>query len=210
MFPTSFVAAVSGLLAVTTTSGTWQTDYRAALALSAEQDRPVVVFISEGPDGASKLLADGKLNGTTEAALRDSYVALYIDTATESGAKTSAAFGMDKGLVISDKAGRHQALRHEGSVSQSQLDNYLKQYAEGTKPVTTATNSRNTSTLVGGYPTCAGGNCSIGRVVGQTQPVSGTVSQPAARPAGSYVPYNPIGYGMSYGTCANGRCGTVR
>src|SRR5690242_1336824 len=113
MLTTSLVTAAVAVLVtpgVPAGSPAWQPDYRTALAQSAEQRKPVAVFIARGTDGFAQLTTDGGLGADAARVLRQSYVCLYVDTATDSGKELSKAFGLTKGLVISDKTGGAQAL----------------------------------------------------------------------------------------------------
>ena len=152
MFSTSLAtAAVAGLLA----SGSlakepaWQTDYRQALAQATQQQKPVAVFIARGGAGYARLVSEGGLGSDATRVLRNNYVCLYVDTATARGQALSGAFQIAEGLVISDKTGGVQALRHEGTVSRTDLTNYLTRYVNagqvsqtefhgGTQPVSQA------------------------------------------------------------------------
>lgn len=133
MFSTSLVtAAVAVLVAPGAPVGlpTWQPDYRTALAQSAEQHKPVAVFIAHGKDGHSKLVTSGGIGADAAKVLKQSYVCLYVDTDTNAGKELSRAFGMTEGLVISDKSGGAQALRHDGNVTRSDLTGYLTRFAD--------------------------------------------------------------------------------
>ncbi len=133
MLTTSLVtAAVAALVTPGASVGspTWQPDYRTALARSAEQRKPVAVFIALGTDGYSQLVTDGGLGAEAARMLRQNYICFYVDTATNSGRELSQAFGIAKGLVISDKTGGAQALRHEGTVSRADLTGYLIRFAD--------------------------------------------------------------------------------
>jgi hypothetical protein len=131
MFSTSLATvAVAGLMA----SGSlakepaWQSDYRKALAQAAQQHKPVAVFIARGTSGVNQLVTEGGLGSDTTRVLRDNYVCLYVDTGTVRGQALSEAFQIGQGLIISDKTGGVQALRHQGTVSQTDLRNYLNRY----------------------------------------------------------------------------------
>lgn len=131
MFSTSLAtAAVAGLL----TSGSlanqpaWQTDYKKALAQAVQQQKPVAVFIARGGAGHARLVTEGGIGSDATRALRNNYVCLYVDTETARGQELAGAFQIDEGLIISDKTGGVQALRHEGTVSRTDLTNYLTRY----------------------------------------------------------------------------------
>jgi hypothetical protein len=140
MFSTSLAAAVAGLMAVGTLPD-WQTDYRKALAQAATEQKPVAVFIARGTDGYAKLVNEGTIGSDAVGVLKQNYVALYVNTATASGKDLAKSFGMTEGLVISDRTGGVQALRHLGTVSQADLTGYLKRYSGTVAVVTTETHT---------------------------------------------------------------------
>ena len=131
MFSTTLAAAALGGLLVSGSIAPqpdWQTDYRAALTRSADQHKPVAVFIA--PGGHTRVVTDGKIGVAAATVLRQNYVCLAVDTTTEQGQAVAGAFGLTEGLVISDKTGGVQALRHQGAVSQAELTKYLTTYAD--------------------------------------------------------------------------------
>jgi hypothetical protein len=133
MFSTTLAAAaVSGLLASGSlaTQPAWQTDYRQALAQATEQQKPVAVFIARGGAGVTRLVSNEGIGADAARLLRQNYVCLYVNTATESGKELAGSFNMTQGVVISDKTGAIQALRHEGTVSQADLTKYLTEQAQ--------------------------------------------------------------------------------
>ncbi|OWK37686.1 hypothetical protein [Fimbriiglobus ruber] len=143
MFSTSLTAmAVTGLLAYGSIPAqpAWVSDYRTALTQSVESQKPVAVFIAHGGDGYAKLVTDGGIGADAAKLLKQSYVCVYVDTDTKSGKDLAGSFGMSKGLVISNKSGTVQALRHEGAVSPTDLATYLERYSQTNTVTTTATN----------------------------------------------------------------------
>jgi hypothetical protein len=131
MFSTSLAtAAVAGLLVSGSLANqpAWQSDYKKALAQAVQQQKPVAVFIARGGAGHARLVTEGGLGSDATRALRNNYVCLYVDTETTRGQALAGAFQISEGLIISDKTGGVQALRHEGTVSQTDLTNYLTRY----------------------------------------------------------------------------------
>lgn len=135
-------AAVTGLLTTASLGSAtgWQTDYGRALTLAAGQQKPVAVFIAAG--GPDRLLSDGKLDPAA-AKLLQGYVCLSVDPATPAGKDLAASFKMTEGLVISDKTGGVQALRHEGPIPAAELTGYLSRFAQNTTIATTEYAGRN-------------------------------------------------------------------
>lgn len=171
MFTTSMTAvAVASLLAGSIeTAPKWQTDYRTAVAQAVDQRKPVAVFIGEGANGYAKLVTDGAISDKAENLLKTGYVCLYLDTTTESGKALAKSFNLTQGIVISDRTGELQALRHGGKVAASDLNRYLEKFSEVKTIVTTETNAdaavvpaSAAAPATGYYPglsTCPGGNC---------------------------------------------------
>jgi hypothetical protein len=137
MVSTSFAAvALAGLVASSPLVPTWQSDYASALGAAAREQKPLAVFIGSGVGGVEKVVADGKLTDDESAKLASQFVCVYIDTATDAGRQQAAAFRVTDGLVISDKAGALQAVRHEGPVDHANLSRYLTTYANATVTTT--------------------------------------------------------------------------
>ncbi len=135
IFTTSLAAfALSGLMSsAVPAQPVWTTDYRQALSAASEFRKPIAVFITKGNQSQ---LTKGDGLGEAAKLLKDGYVALHIDTTTEKGRALAKSFDLTEGLIISDKTGGLQALRHTGTVSPSELSGYLTQYV-GTEAVMT-------------------------------------------------------------------------
>jgi len=135
IFTTSLAAfALSGLMAASIPGQpAWTTDYRQALSAASEFRKPIAVFITKG---SQSQLTQGEGLGISAKLLKDGFVALHIDTTTEKGQTLAASLELTEGLIISDKTGALQALRHAGTVSASELSGYLTKFA-GTEAVTT-------------------------------------------------------------------------
>ena len=112
----------------------WTSDYRQALSAASEARKPIAVFITKGSQ--TQLTKGEGLSADAAKLIKDGYVALHVDTNTEAGRKLAKSFDLDEGLIISDKTGGLQALRHAGTVTPTELNGYLAKYA-GTEPVTT-------------------------------------------------------------------------
>ena len=69
--------------------------------------------------------------------LRDSFVPMHVDTTTAKGAELAKTFDMKEGLVISDRSGHLQALRHGGPETSTELQEYLSKFSATTKVATT-------------------------------------------------------------------------
>ncbi len=137
MFSTSLTIAVAGFLASNSIPvGTaWQTDYAKAVQASSSANKPMVIVLADG--NQNRILETGTLSKEANQLLEDKFVALHVDTTTAAGKKLADSFGLTLGVVISDKDGGHQALRHTGRVSQESLQNYLVRFADSGIATTT-------------------------------------------------------------------------
>lgn len=181
------LTALTGFLATSVPAQpAWQTDYSKARALSVELKKPVAVFLAAG--GSDKLVTGG-IGDDAAKLLKDRYVCLSVDTATPAGRELAAAFRMAEGLVISDKTGGVQALRHDGAVTKDQLTGYLARFST-VSTVTTTENRSNVAPV--GYPAvggCPNGQCGL-RAASFAYPGFGCANG-----------------GCATGNCANGQCG---
>jgi hypothetical protein len=122
MFTTSLLTITLAGLVNTTTVGQqpeWQTSYSQARELSAKAQKPIAVFIT-----ASAI----ELPAEAVAELNKNFVALKIDTTTETGKELAAAFKVSEGMVISNKTGTTIATRVAGPVASTNLVSTLTSY----------------------------------------------------------------------------------
>lgn len=228
MVTTTFAAVVlSAVLSPSAVSPNWQSDYGTALTAAADQQKPLAVFISRGEAGYAALVG-GKIPTEAGQLLGKSYVCLYVNTDTTEGKNLAGQFALSDGLVISNKGGDLQALRHNGAVSPEALTSYLTKYSGQTAVVRTETVGAiapativPAGAVVGG---CANGRCGLSTgyyqpaqpVQGYTAPaavVGGCANGRCGLSTGYYQPARPVqGYSAPAfgGGCANGRCPTVR
>jgi hypothetical protein len=115
----------------------WHHDYQTAYRIAAEQKKPLVVFLGHGENGISKLINDGTIDGLDTKTLDQSYVSLYIDSDAAKGKALAQSFEMTEGVIISDRSGSLQAVRHEGAISKNELSQILTTYAQPNQPVIT-------------------------------------------------------------------------
>ena len=130
MFTTSLAAvAVAGLFASGSLSGQpdWAPSYASALSRAAELRKPVAVFIT--PGSLAQLTKGTGLGSDASKTLHSHYIAVQIDATTEAGKKMAESFGIKEGVVISDRTGDVMALRHEGAVTQADLNGYLTKFS---------------------------------------------------------------------------------
>lgn len=135
MFTTSLTAAVlSGMLASgSLDSPKWRTSYRDAASAATELRKPIAIFITTG--SPAKLVKEGTLGKDAARLLRDGFVPLTVDTTTDAGKDLAKTFHLSEGLVISDRTGGVQALRHAGAVTDADLKGYLERFTAPTAAV---------------------------------------------------------------------------
>ncbi|MFO0810826.1 MAG: hypothetical protein U0746_19525 [Gemmataceae bacterium] len=108
---------------------TWMTDYRQARETGGREQKPLVVVLGTEGSSWAKLAKAVEADPTINATLRDKYVCLFVDTATEAGQKLAKAFEMSgPGLVISDRSGEFQEFRTAGELPVDQLSRTLLSY----------------------------------------------------------------------------------
>jgi len=137
MFTTSLTAAVLGGMLATGSldSPNWRTSYRDAATAATDLRKPIAVFITTGTP--AKLVKGGALGKEAARLLRDAFVPLTVDTGTEAGKELAKTFNLAEGLVISDRVGGVQALRHTGAVTDAELKGYLERFAAPASVATT-------------------------------------------------------------------------
>jgi hypothetical protein len=120
---------------------TWSSSYSAACKECESAKKPLAVFLGSGKTGYNKVARDGELSPECRRQLSSGYVCVYIDTSTESGRRLASEFEMPsrQGIVISDRGGSVQAFRHEGDLTNADLNAYLERYASGPAVSTTET-----------------------------------------------------------------------
>lgn len=132
MFSTTLTAlALSTVLASgIPTPTTWQPDYRSAVVRAATDKKPLAVFLVKD-EATMKAISSDALDK-----LKREYVAVIVNTETESGKKLATSFEMTEGLVISDRTGEKQAFRHVGSIPTTDLPSTLERFAHVSQVVT--------------------------------------------------------------------------
>ena len=130
----SLVALAASLLALPQTLGkpAWSTDYRFAQKLLKDQHKPLAVFVGKGASGWQQVPRSGQLSAEAERILSQRYVCVYVDRNTAAGKELAGVFEIadGPGLVISDGTGRLQAFRHEGNLSDEDLTDNLRRFAD--------------------------------------------------------------------------------
>lgn len=148
-------AALSGLMVgADTPTLSWRDDYPAARREGAAQKKPLAVFLGAGKAGREQAVQGG-LSAEARRLLAQRYVCVHVDTETERGQSLARSFEVPGGvgLVISDRTGGLQAFRHEGTLSEPDLKNYLERYSNAERVVTTTETHGSTRTSFYAPPT---------------------------------------------------------
>lgn len=138
MYTSVVLVALSGYLAqgaVIPERPSWMDDYSLACKRGLADGKPLAVFIGSGNQGWEKLSKSGTLGKEVKRLLEDHYVCVYIDTSRRTGRQLAEDFDCSErvGLVLSDHTGKVQAFRHEGELKNSELERYLRKYADPTR-----------------------------------------------------------------------------
>jgi hypothetical protein len=129
MLFSTLIAQLAMTWAAVSPSINWQKSYSSAVFASAEQKKPLVVFLGHGQNGVERLVVNG-IGEQENRSLSNLYVTFYVDVDSEAGKALAKSFDLSQGIVISDRNGELQALRHEGTITQVELKNYLVKYSE--------------------------------------------------------------------------------
>lgn len=133
-------------------SPAWLTSYSAALDAGIKSKKPVAVFVGSGEKGQGGLLKDGPFAPETLKILADKYVCVYLDRSQSANENIIRELAIGKtGLVISDRTGNYQALHHDGVVTQKELAQQLRRFADPALTVSqTTSNTYSRSSFYGG------------------------------------------------------------
>ncbi|GIW79832.1 MAG: hypothetical protein KatS3mg105_1639 [Gemmatales bacterium] len=133
MYTSLLLLTVSGVFLPTSLNEpVWFHDYTLAQSKGWSSDKPLAVFIGAGKDGWHKLSREGAFDARINKLLRDHYICVYLDR-NNGAADYAKAFGMQAGLVLSNRGGRYMAYRHAGTLSNAELAEQLSRYADGDK-----------------------------------------------------------------------------
>jgi hypothetical protein len=134
---TVLVALASSLFPVAIPDSlVWKDDYQEARTKGSKEHKPLAVFIGSGPKGWEKRTMEGQLSRDAQELLQTHYVCVYLDTTTEEGQRLARAFKLEAGLVLSDGMCENQAFRHEGKLSNSDLERHLKKFSDPNRVAT--------------------------------------------------------------------------
>jgi hypothetical protein len=183
------VALAAALSPAANPAPTWMTDYRQAREVGAREQKPLVVVLGSEGSPWAKLAKATEADPALGAALRDKFVCLSVDTATEAGQSLARQFQIaGPGLVISDRSGAWQAYRTAGEVPADQLGRTLTAYSG------TVVESMKVSPQTG---------APAGPGVAPGVPVQGGFVPGVAPGMQPYYPQQPFYPGMGRGGCPN-------
>jgi hypothetical protein len=195
------MSAAVGFLAAAIPTPEFAPTYAKALNRASVEQKPVAVFIGHGNEGFQKLITDGTLSADVTKSLKSDYVCVYVDATTEAGKELAGSFQMSEGLVISDKSGQLQALRHEGTLPAAALTQYTSAYARPATPVTQTVYGQRILNVVENRPIMN----AVSNVIEQ-RPVLNTVTN-----VRDFVFPNAPGIILpARSSCPNGRCPNAR
>ncbi len=88
--------------------------------------------MGEGQTGYNKTSREGRLNRDVEKALAEHYVCVYLDISQDGAYQLARQFEITRGrgIVISDKFGRHQAYHHDGDLAAGDLLQSLQRFSD--------------------------------------------------------------------------------
>ena len=107
-------------------------NYSLARMQSLSVNKPVAVLIGSGERGWEGISQEGKLDPDVRKLLSAEYVCVYVDMTRDAGKELAGAFEVTEGpgLVVSNRQGTLQAFRHEGSLSNEDLERHLRRFAD--------------------------------------------------------------------------------
>jgi hypothetical protein len=110
----------------------WLNDYSAACQRGRALHKPLAVFIGSGDVGWEKITKEDSSGNDVKEILASHYVCVYLDTTKDEGRQLARAFAVyaGQGMVLSDSSGKLQAFHHDGDLDSSELDKYLRRYAD--------------------------------------------------------------------------------
>lgn len=122
---TALTALLVVLAPATVMAGEWKSDYAVALKDAKAQDKPLLVYFTNGDAGT-----DAKFEGLSK--LTDRFVLLKANKQDPEGAKLYTLFKMtgDNGVVVIERDQAWQFCRFERDLSTRELENVLAQTVE--------------------------------------------------------------------------------
>lgn len=133
----------------------WLESYGAARKQAIQEGKPLAVVVGSGEGGWSKLAREGAWTADAEKVLSDSYVPVYLDTATSSGKALADELGIKgMGLVISNRTCDFQAHSQQGQMPCADLAVCLRKFSGA--PVMNTNAGGHAHHVVGSSPASGG------------------------------------------------------
>jgi hypothetical protein len=154
MYTSIVMVALAGSSPALVSKTAWERSYTVASRQGSQERKPLAVFIGRGPNGWDSLSKEGELDPAAEKLLAEHYVRVYLDLAKPEGRRLAAAFDMNDGpgVVLSDFSGELQAFRHQGSLSNSDLEQKLRKYADPDRTVVRTETLQSAVVQTSAYP----------------------------------------------------------
>jgi hypothetical protein len=116
----------------------WRSDYALAVKEGQRSKRPLAIFVGPGAEGWDRLSKDGGLDKEARELLQGHYVCVYLDSSKEHDRQIvdQLELSSGRGVVLSDSTGEKQAFWHAGTLSNEQLNHYLRKYSDQQRAVT--------------------------------------------------------------------------
>jgi hypothetical protein len=130
---TSFLAVtlMTAPIVAALESPEWLKNYSAAMEVGQRLRKPVAVFVGSGPQGEAGLVKEGEFSADMLKVLAQSYVCVYLDRSQTANQRLAEDLSISTaGVVISDRTGTYQAFHHNGTISQADLTQRLRQFAD--------------------------------------------------------------------------------
>lgn len=137
MFASLTVVLFSAHLSTCPITANWRFDYSSAYREAHTLQKPLLVVFAQGKAQPNNILTHGEISPSTRKLLVAEFICCYIDSESESGKKLAEQYALSKGLVISDRGGNNQALRHEGALTPEIFNRYVEDVIEPTAILTT-------------------------------------------------------------------------
>jgi hypothetical protein len=116
----------------------WRSDYSLAVKEGQRNQRPLAIFVSPEAGGWDKVSKEGGLDKEARQLLQGHYVCVFLDSSQEHDRQLADQLELSggRGVVLSDSTGQKQAFWHTGTLSNEQLNHYLRKYSDPQQVVT--------------------------------------------------------------------------
>jgi hypothetical protein len=149
MYTSLGLAALAGLFLPSSLpeGPAWRLSYTLAREEGQRAGKPLAVVVGSGKLGFDKLSKEGQLSRDAQKMLASNYVAVYLDLDNPQGRKVANELGMTQGIVLSDRRASVQAFRHDGTLANADIAQYLQRYADPGHVVTSTERAQAVQTI---------------------------------------------------------------